>query len=155
MSSKKCTLQHQQHGQKMAVKQATQSAPSLSHTPATPSPNPQLSLADQLSIFRLLGNQSAAPTFQAPVPQASTAFPSYPNFMPFAMPQYAALLQSAANMAAACAKKSTVDGEKRQGRPGFAASSLFEATARPTTPVDSAARMFQQFLAQQVSFFEF
>lgn len=60
MSSKKCTLQHQQHGQKMAAKQSSQATPSTPPSGATGS----LSLADQLNIFRVLSNHSAAPNFQ-------------------------------------------------------------------------------------------
>lgn len=77
----------------------------------------------------------------SPFQTASTFMPPFG-----AMPQYAALLQSAANMAAACAKK-PFNGVK-----GFpASSSLFDGQQNQQKPQVDAIKMFQQFLAQQVS----
>jgi hypothetical protein len=77
--------------------------------------------------------------------------PFQSGFMPpfGAMPQYAAMLQTAANMAAACSKKPFNSSVK-----GFSASSLFDSqqSQAQKTQID-AVKMFQQFLAQQVSVF--
>lgn len=150
MSSKKCTLQHQQHGQKIAAKEAQVASSTPSTGGAQTSP---LSLADQLNIFRLF-SQSSAPGFQAP----TMSFPPTPGLMPFAMPQYAALLQSAANMAAVYAQKKSANEQQQFGNKLFAGqkgnnnnfttSSLFEQHT-PKHPVETI-KMFQKLLAQQV-----
>lgn len=63
--------------------------------------------------------------------------------MPFAMPQYAALLQSAASMAVA--KKA--ESEKRQK---ISVNPLFEQSNKNGIDQTNAVKVFQQFLAQQV-----
>jgi hypothetical protein len=147
MSSKKCTLQHQQHGQKMASKQVA--SPSLNSSNASVSPN-SISLADQLNIFRVLSNHSTPPSFPPlPIPQQSFGFPATSNFMPFAMPQYAALLQSAANMAA---NYNSVN-KKNESEKRFSASSLFDG-AKTNFVTPDTVKIFQQFLAQQVNLTE-